>query len=164
MRLLLNKKTQWVMFIIILVLLYVIMTQTRDLYYKNVQISGYNLSLPRKWKALETDGKALCFMSGGKEIGGLDVMSYYPGQPLSQLVPNHSQIIESRRLNGYFTEAVFFRLINTPPAASGSTTEVEQLHLFFIMSQKQMAYDLYFYTMDVEEQTALDIAKSFMLE
>jgi len=52
----------------------------------------------------------------------------------------------------------------TPPAASGETTVTEQVHLFFIIKEKKIAYDLYFNTADVDEQTALNIAKSLKLK
>ncbi len=132
--------------------------------WQNVQTELYQLSISKEWSAEKQPGSSLIFKKDSNVIGGLDILAYYPDQPISQLQPNHSEIIESRKLEGFFTEVIQERLKITPPAASGETAVTEQMYLFFIMKDKNMAYDLYFNTADVDEQTILSIAKSFKLK
>lgn len=132
--------------------------------YQNVQTDLYQLSIPKEWSAEKQPGSSLTFKKDSSIIGRLDILAYYPDQPISQLQPNHSEIIESRKLEGFFTEVIQERLKITPPAASGETAVTEQMHLFFIMKEKNITYDLYFNTADVDEHTMLSIAKSFSLK
>lgn len=132
--------------------------------YQNVQTDLYQLSIPKEWSVEKQPGSSLIFRKDGNVIGGLDILAYYPDQPISQLQPNHSEIIESKKLEGFFTGVIQEKLKITPPAASGETAVTEQIHLFFILKDKNMAYDLYFNIPDVDEQTVLSIAKSFSLK
>jgi len=131
---------------------------------QNIQTDLYQISIPKEWTAEKLDGNMFAFKKENKKIGGLDIIGYYPEQPISQLEPNHSEVIESKTLEGFFTEVMKEKLKITPPAASGETTVTEQVHLFFIIKEKKIAYDLYFNTADVDEQTALNIAKSLKLK
>ena len=128
------------------------------------QTNLYQISIPKEWSVEKLAGSMLAFKKENKKIGGLDILGYYPEQPISQLEPSHSEVIESKKLEGFFLEVVREKLKITPPAASGETTVTEQIHLFFIIKEKKIAYDLYFNTADVDEQTALNIAKTLKLK
>ncbi|WP_438349449.1 hypothetical protein ACP8HI_01815 [Paenibacillus sp. FA6] len=130
----------------------------------NIQTDLYQLSLPEEWSIEEMPFSSLSFKENGNVIGGLDPNVYYPDQPISQVLPNHSEVIESKKLEGFFTEVILKKLKRTPPAASGETTVLEQIHIYFIMKDKEMVYDLYFNTEYIDEQTALSIARSFNLK
>ncbi|MCR8657482.1 M56 family metallopeptidase [Paenibacillus endoradicis] len=127
------------------------------------QLDQYKLDTPEHWSIVKLPFASLSFEENGKVIGELGVTPYYPDQPLSQLRNNHTEVIESHALNGFFTEVIQEKIQQTPPAASGDTTVTETLHFYFIMKDKNKAYDLYFYTQDVDEQTAVSVAKSFTL-
>jgi len=129
-----------------------------------IQTDAYQLSVPEDWSTERLPGFSLSFKKDGTEIGGLDPIAYYPDQPISQLRPNHTEVVASKKLEGYFTEVILEKLKQTPPAASGDTTVTETIHIYFIIKDKKMAYDLYFKTPDIDEKTALGIAKSFKLK
>ncbi|CCQ96119.1 Beta-lactamase regulatory protein 1 [[Clostridium] ultunense Esp] len=128
-----------------------------------VQTGLYQISVPKDWGAEKLEGNMLLFKQDNGKIGGLDILGYDPDQPLSQLEPNHSEVLESKKLEGFFTEVLKEKLKIIPPAASGAPSATEEIHLFFIMKEQKNAYDLYFDTSRVDEQTALTIAKSFKL-
>lgn len=130
---------------------------------QNIHTDHYLISVPQDWTVEYLLGYSLSFKKDNKIIGGLDILGYYPDQPISQLEPNHSEVIESKKLEGFFTEVLEEKLKITPPAASGIINVTEQLHIFFIIKNRKRAYDLYFNTTDIEEQTFLNIAKSFKL-
>jgi hypothetical protein len=88
------------------------------------------------------------------------VLTYDPSQPVSQLVPNHTEVIESNPKSGFFTDVIQMKIKSTQPAAAGDSTVVEQMHFYFIIKNEGIAYDLYFNSADVNEQIALRIAKS----
>lgn len=127
------------------------------------QLDQYVVSTPEHWSIVSQPQSSMSFEENGKVVGGLDVTPYYPDQPLSQLRANHTEVIESHSLEGFFTEVIQERLQQTPPAASGDTTVTETLHFYFIIKDKNKAYHLYFNAQDVDEQVALNIAKSFTL-
>ncbi|MDF2650517.1 MAG: peptidase BlaR1, partial [Paenibacillus sp.] len=119
----------------------------------NLQTDQYQLSAPKEWSIQKLPGSSLSYTKEGKVIGGLDIIEYYPDQPISQLRPNHTEVLDSKQLEGFFTETIQEKLKRTPPAASGDTTAMEQIHIYFIMKDKRIAYDHYFNTQDVDEQT-----------
>lgn len=131
---------------------------------KNTQPDLYELTTPEDWSIRTLPFSSLSFEKNGNVIGGVDVVEYYPDQPIYQLRSNHTEVIESKKLEGYFTEAVLEKLKQTPPAASGDLTVTESTHIYFILKDKNKAYDLHFKTQDVDEQTALTIAKSLKLK
>lgn len=128
-----------------------------------IQTVFYQLTVPEDWTTEQLPGYSLSFEKDGTIIGGLDPIAYYAGQRILPFRPNHTEVIESRQLEGYFTEVILEKSQHTPPAASGDSTTKETIHIYFMMNDKKMMYDLYFNTADIDEQTALSIAKSFKL-
>lgn len=129
-----------------------------------VETEQYQVSIPGDWSVEVLPGSSLSFTREGKAIGGIDVLAFYADQPISQLRPNHSEVIISKGLAGFFTEAFQERIKTAPPAASGDTAVREQIHIYFVLRDGQIAYDLYFDADVVDEQAALSIAKSFTLK
>lgn len=128
-----------------------------------MQAESYQLSVPEDWSIEQLPGSSLSFIKDGNVIGGLDPLHYYPDQPISQLRNNHTDVVESSPLQGYFAEVLFEKQVQTPPAASGDTTIKETTHIYLIVKDRKIAYDLYF-NAEIDEQTALGIAASFQLK
>ncbi|WP_010277595.1 M56 family metallopeptidase [Paenibacillus senegalensis] len=124
---------------------------------------SYRLSVPKDWSIEQLPGSSLSFKKNGAGVGGLNPLEYYPDQPISQLRNNHTHVVESSPLEGYFTDVLFEIQQQTPPAASGDTAVKETVHIYFIVRDRKIAYDLYF-NAGVDRQTALDIAASFRLK
>lgn len=123
----------------------------------------YEITLPENITAARYPGSMLSFMISDKVTGGLDILGYYPDQPISALFPNHSETIDSKDLEGMALKAFEVKLRLSPPAASGSTEEREVIHIYLLDGDKKIAYDIYGDTTYVDENTLLDIAKSFRL-
>lgn len=140
-------------------------TETKaDRDVNQVETDLYILQIPGDWSKIGQPGNTLIFKKGEKVIGGLEILTYYPGQPISQLFPNHSETVFTKKLEGFGTEALMASLKLSHPAASGDTSIVEQTHIYFIVSEKSTAFDLYVNAGDVDEDTLLSIAKSFKLK
>ncbi|MDH7480274.1 MAG: hypothetical protein QHH02_09705, partial [Syntrophomonadaceae bacterium] len=129
-----------------------------------VETERYQVSVPGEWSTEVLPGSSLSFTKTGKAIGGVDVLAFYPDQPITQLRPNHSEVIESKGLTGFFAEAFQERIKVTPPAASGDTAAREQIRIYFVLRDRETAYGLYFDASEVDEQAALRIAESFFLK
>lgn len=167
-----KKKPKLVLFISLLLLLLVICSaivlgasveKINDEITESKQEDRYELITPEHWSVEILPFSSMSFEENGNVVGGIDVTPYYPDQPLSQLRSNHTEVIESHPLEGYFTEVIMEKIKQTPPAASGDTTVTETLHFYFIIEDKNTAYNLFFNAQDVDEQTALSIANSFTL-
>jgi hypothetical protein len=125
----------------------------------------YVLTIPETWKTEEYPEHFVQFLSGDQAIGSIEMLMYYPDQPESQLVPNHSELIESETLDAFssqFSKVLKMKVKETGTAAGGFSSE--QLHLFFINEDKNEAYDLRFSSDYVDDETAIQIAKSFSLK
>lgn len=143
--------------------------QSNHLINKNIQNDLYQVSVPNEWneEIIIANGRPthqLYFKKGQKEIGGIQILGYYPDEPISHIHPNHSSIIFSKKLDGFFTETLLTKLETTPPAASGDNTVTEMIHIYFLLKDENIAYDIWFNSHDVDEQTVLEIAKSFQLK
>ncbi|RKP48023.1 hypothetical protein D7Z26_22755 [Cohnella endophytica] len=120
----------------------------------------YKLVVPRDWDA--SLGNDTTFYRNGTEIGGVDIVTYYPDQPISALYPNHHEVVENGMLDNLAAPTVIrTRMILTSPAAAEVQTSEEQLHYYFLMPESKIAYDLYFKTASVDDDTAQRIAESF---
>jgi len=126
--------------------------------YKQVKAESYQLVLPKEW-VVDQKGDSLIFKKHDKSIGGLEVVGYYDNLPL----PNHSETINTKQLSGYSTEVTKVDLKLTQPAASGDTTAVYVTHIYFLFKAKQIAYDFFVDTKEIDEKLSLAVAKSFTL-
>lgn len=126
---------------------------------------GCSFTVPRVWQVSEENGE-LVFRSGGKVVGGLVKVRYYPDGAAGSAgvllpVPNHSQTLEQRELGGFSRRTYYARVVRTQPAASGDTSEVTQDHVFILLPEKNTAYDFWFDPAVVTDAEMLGTAKSF---
>lgn len=128
-----------------------------------IKTNLYEVSIPDHWNVEKEPGSSLSFQKDNVEIGRMDILNYDPEKPVSQLEPNHSEIIETKQLDDFFTKVIQMKLKMTPPAASGKTESVEQIHYFIILKDKEITYDLLFNSSIVSEETGLEIVESFKL-
>lgn len=91
-------------------------------------------------------------------------MLYYPGQPLSTVKPNHSSVLSSKKLTDFPYEVWQENLELTQPVASNDKTTINQTHIYFVFGDQKIVYDLYFNIGDIEDNTILNIAKSFKIQ
>lgn len=130
-----------------------------------IETSAYSISVPDDWKVEKTNEKTLSFKQKDVRIGGVDVLSYYPSEPISQLIPNHAEDTGLTKLEGFEMETYSTKLTLTSPAASEKETQEEQYHYYFVDPKNGKAYDMYFNTAHFhDEKIALQIAKTFKLK
>ncbi|MGM0885224.1 MAG: hypothetical protein ACQEXQ_29795 [Bacillota bacterium] len=126
-----------------------------------VQSNCYRFAIPKEWVFESALG---VFKQDGKEIGGLYIPSYFGNEDITSLTPNHSELVESKKLDGYFTELYRLKLKRDKPASENDPTITEQYHYYFLVKEQKVTYDLYFNVGDVDEKTALQVIKSFKLK
>jgi hypothetical protein len=125
-----------------------------------VKANSYSLAVPKTW-TVDIQQDNVYFYIDGKEIGGLEIEGYIP--PDTIYFPNHSELIEKNTLDGYFTTVVRASFKRTQPAASQDPTVTKETRFYFLIDNKELAYDLYFNQEYIDEQTMINIAKSLAL-
>lgn len=131
---------------------------------KQIETELYTISVPDNFQVKHTIGNMLEFYINNKNIGGLNALNYYPDQPEYQLDPNHSILVSTSKLKNMNYETLLKKYEISQPAASNDTTIKYQTHIFFIFQDKKLSYDLFFYTPDINDNTILDIGKSFKIK
>lgn len=101
----------------------------------------------------------LAFEKEKLPIGGIQIISYEPGQPL--FLPNHSEVKSQKEIKGLNTKAVLVNLDLSQPAASGDNSVKNENHLYLIFEEEKIAYDIYADSRYADEALLLKIAKSF---
>jgi bla regulator protein BlaR1 len=126
------------------------------------------MNIPAEGNYLSTmarmPGSRLTFRRSEKVVGGLEIIGYYPDQPMSSLFPNHSETLYTKDLEDLELKAVEAKIRMTPPAASGSTEATDSIHVYLLDGVKNIAYDISVDPSYVDEDTPLSIAKSFKLK
>lgn len=131
---------------------------------QEIRTPYYSISIPKDWSYEELETGTLYFMIEDKEVGGLYIQPYYSdtSDSVKGLLPNHSEIIESKKLDGFFAEAHKIKIIISPPAASENMS-TENWTYIFIVKDKTTVYEMFFNTDFVDDGDILTIAKSFKL-
>lgn len=119
----------------------------------------YRINVPKDWKVDKRQDNTLGFKRGNAAVGGLDVMYHYSNQPVSTLLPNHSEVLEEKQIKDFPYNVLKVKLKLSQPAASSDKTIKTQLHYYFLINE--FAYDLYFDSSYIGEPDAQNIAKSF---
>lgn len=131
---------------------------------KTIKTKSYKINIPCGWSTQKIVSDVLVFKDKSKKIiGGVDVLAYYSDQPFHQLFPNHTEVIKSKKLFGFFTDVYEYKFEQMPPAAAKNTTVTYPKHFYYILKDKNIAYDLYFSKSDIKESVILKIAKSLKL-
>lgn len=131
---------------------------------KTIETVLYKLSIPYYMEADKQLGDSLIFKKDNRNIGGLSLMLYYPGQPLSTVRPNHSTVLFSKKLPDFSYEVWQENLELTQPAASNDKTSLKQTHIYFVFGEQKLVCDLFFNIEDIEDETILHIARSFEVQ
>lgn len=134
--------------------------------YQTVQTDRYTVSLPEDWTVTvnKISSSTLTFEQVDKELGGIDILGYYPDQPICHLYHNHTETIYSKRLDGFFTDTIQAKFRCTPPAAAHEDWVKELIHIYFLIKDENIAYDIWVNSDDVSEETLLSIAKRFEIK
>lgn len=129
---------------------------------QEIRTQSYSISISKDWSYEELETGTLYFKREDNEIGGLYIQPYYSetGDPVRGLLPNHSEIIESKMLDGFFTEAQEIKLTTSPPAAAGDISTEDWIYIFLI-KDKTTVYEIFFNTEFIDERDIIEIAKSF---
>lgn len=135
-----------------------------------LETDRFQVSLPKDWIVQIVPGYQMTFKKTSKEldgiqvIGGLEILGYYPDQPISHLYPNHTETLDYQELSGFFTKTLLVKFRMTPPAASHEDWVKNLMYIYFLRKDENRAYTIWVDSDYVDEKTALDIAKSFILK
>jgi len=129
--------------------------------YQSIKTDTYEISIPTELETKFLEDSSMQIYKNNIQIGGLDIITYDSSQPIEQLYLNHSEVISSEKIKDLTTESYKVNFILTPPAAEKSSTEIEQVHYYFIIENK--ALDLYFDTGLIDENAIQKIAKSLII-
>jgi len=131
-----------------------------------IKTKEYSICVPKEWTVEKLPSGTLHFKKEDEEIGGLYPQPYYSDlkDPLAHLLPNHSEIVERKKLEGLFTEAEEIKINqDNDTIASGVSGTSDWIHVFLIKKDKKIAYEIFFNTKFLNENEVLKIVKSFKL-
>lgn len=132
---------------------------------QTIQMKSYTVSIPMEWRIekVPISSNEIRFYKGNNEIGRLWELGYL-------IFGNHYEILEERHLNGLPTDVLMVKLARERPAAADDDIITKELHFYFpdqpgksIAPFCEGVFDLMFLAGSVDEQTALEVAKSFRL-
>jgi hypothetical protein len=129
-----------------------------------VETDKFTIEAPDNWKVNKQADSSLIFQSNSNDIGGVNIITYDPTQPLYQLYPNHSELVSSEKIDGLASEAYKVILKLSQPAASQNQSTKNEVHFYFLLKDKNESYDLFFDKDKVDDNTALAIAKSLRVK
>ena len=85
-------------------------TRSHEAAKQLVNTESYSIAVPKDWAVDQLPGGFLSFKKAGTVVGGLEIVNYYPDQPIADIMPANSLVISSNKLNGLFTEALETKL------------------------------------------------------
>ncbi len=128
---------------------------------QKVNTKLYSIKVPSKWK-VKTDGIEAEFYINDKKVGDVARYGYLT-------YGNHYEVLDEKHLQGFSTDVLMVKLARSLPAAANDDTITEELHFYLptIISSEKLkygykeVYDISFFTEFVQEDTALEIVKTF---
>jgi hypothetical protein len=135
--------------------------RTVEIRTEKISADIYSFSLPKGWRA-EGDVYNLNFTRSDNSVGSLTVYNYYPDNSISQFQGNHAETLSSGTLSGFDYPTVKAIIRRTQPAAAQDDSYVDELHIYILLSDLQCAFDFCFDSAKVDEETAVEIAKSLV--
>ncbi|OPX46001.1 hypothetical protein CLHUN_04760 [Ruminiclostridium hungatei] len=128
---------------------------------QKVEIKAYSITVPSKWK-VKTDGIETEFYIGDKKVGEVARYGYLT-------YGNHYELLYEKHLQGFSTDVLMVKLARSLPAAANDDTITEELHFYLPLTSSneklnfgtKEVYDIKFFTGFVQEDTALEIIKTF---
>jgi hypothetical protein len=143
--------------------------KSNDLNLNNeISTNEYSVFIPEGFSYEKLETGSVNIKKGLIDVGGLFIQPYYSDlgneDPILHLLPNHSEVVSKKNLDGFFTETQEISIITSQPAVSGNGGDENWIHIFFVCKDKGKVYDLFFNTKYVDEDGILKIAKSFKLK
>lgn len=130
----------------------------------NTQIydSGiYSFSLPEGWSASGST-YSLSFSRSGKSVGSFIIRNYDSDKPISQFEDNHRTTLSREDLSGFDYTAAKAVIRAAQPASAHDDSYMDELHIYIMLADLRCAFDFSFDSSRVDEQTAMEIAKSLV--
>ncbi|WP_027416017.1 hypothetical protein [Aneurinibacillus terranovensis] len=125
---------------------------------QTVKTGLYKLELPGEIIVVKGSGNMLVFKKSGKTVGGVEVLGYYDNQTMQNLLPNHSQVIQKRKVTRLILPASRYTLRSD--AISGKK-QGDEFHTFLL--KKPRAYDVWIKKGALSEAEYGKLLKSFAL-
>ncbi|MFT4414396.1 hypothetical protein ACLM5H_11105 [Fredinandcohnia humi] len=97
---------------------------------------------------------SVAFSIEGKPAGGVDGLGY--SESIESTVPNHSEIISKEELPDTSIRAI--KVITKTDILEGDSTE--ETHILFLLEEKNVIYDLHFYSDMISSEEMLRMASS----
>lgn len=123
----------------------------------------YSFSLPEDWSAAgNTYSYYLSLTRSDESVGSLIIRNYDPDKPISQFQDNHRETLSGKNLSGFAYPAAKAIIRATQPAAANDDSYVDELHIYIMLADFDCAFDFSFDSAEVDEETAVEIAKSLV--
>jgi hypothetical protein len=106
---------------------------------------------------VETGSDSYTIKDGDIKIASLNTLGYDPN--LSSLLPNGSEILENKEVEGTSVKTISVKLI-TRSSINGSETANKEIHYLYYIEGNKLVYDLSFNLDLVEEDKTLSVAQN----
>lgn len=130
--------------------------------WKTVDTGSYTVSVPNEWDLDVFSESSVNFAKHGNKLGSLEVLGYNSSLPISQFEGNYAETFNIKALEGCKYPATEVMIRRTQPAGANDDSYVDELHIYLIPENGNIAYDLFFDSFEVDETTAVEIAKTFI--
>lgn len=124
---------------------------------QKLELDHIILSLPKSW-SIQNGLDSTSFQTNGKLIGGLDGLGF--SDSIESLLPNQSTIIQKKKIAdlSFKTYSVILQRDTT------NGENAKEIHILYMLPEKKIAYDLHFDLASLNENDALNIAKTALMK
>ena len=138
---------------------------TVDINTKTYNTDIYSFSLPEGWSA-GGDASCLDFSRSGDPVGSLTTRPYDPDEPVLHIDNHREALSPDEALPEFPVYPAVKRLVRADvkglARGASDNSYVYELHIYIILADLRRAFDFSFDSAKVNEQTAMEIAKSFV--
>ncbi|CAM3039468.1 hypothetical protein PASE110613_13560 [Paenibacillus sediminis] len=118
-----------------------------------VELDHLKVSVNKNW-TVQHGLDSVSFSEGNNPIGGIDGLGY--NESVDRLIPNQSEIVDQKELEDLPVKAYQV----TTKFDTTSDKQPDQVHVYLLLKDQKVVYDLHFDSGSIDEKEIVDIAKT----
>lgn len=124
----------------------------KSIYFMSQQ---HKINLPETWSVEETAQNEYRFKEGDKIVGGMYLVGYYDQNDMNA-IPNHSDIVQSEKIENVLGKGTLYVIKRSEPAASQASKEWYEIFAVIpTQFDKGLAYTIWFQASDEKEREVM---------